>query len=163
MSMISIATLRRMSREQLAELLLSRDASKVAVVDVRDDDYVGGHIHGSKHVPSCDLDHRIPEIVRTLADRQTVVFHCALSQQRGPSAALRYIRERESKMKKGELGTASPNQDSNIQDEGMQQEQASRGDQGIYVLDQGFVGWQQKYGMDERLTDAYAPDIWADY
>jgi hypothetical protein len=29
-------------------------------------------------------------------DSMMVVFHCALSQQRGPSAALRYARERES-------------------------------------------------------------------
>jgi hypothetical protein len=32
--------------------------------------------------------------VRTLKDKEKVVFHCALSQQRGPSAALKHARER---------------------------------------------------------------------
>ena len=36
-------------------------------------------------------------------------------------------------------------------------------EQEIYVLDRGFVGWQEKYGKDERLTEAYAGDLWAEY
>jgi len=58
-------------------------------------DHIGGHILGSTHVPSATLDYKIPELVRKLQDKDTVVFHCALSQQRGPGAALRYLRERE--------------------------------------------------------------------
>jgi len=58
-------------------------------------DHVGGHIYSSTWVPSSSLDHRMPELVRTLKDKEKVVFHCTLSQQRGPSAALRYARERE--------------------------------------------------------------------
>jgi len=61
---------------------------------VRETDHIGGHIKGSQHVPSTTLDIKIPELVRKLADKEIVVFHCALSQQRGPGAALRYIRER---------------------------------------------------------------------
>ena len=145
MSMETVATLRRMSREQLSALLLSEDATQIAVVDVRDDDHLGGHIHGSKHVPSSTLDHRIPEIVRVLADRRIVVFHCALSQQRGPSAALRYLREQETRMKKGELGESHIPPELGVRD-GKLHNIASKGSaQEVYVLDKGFVGWQEKY------------------
>ena len=170
MSSITIATLPRMSREALSSLLLSAGtANTIAIVDVRDTgtfqrpipspyiprypssfrfevrltrnaDHVGGHISGSTWVPSSSLDYRMPELVRTLQDKEKVVFHCALSQRRGPSAALRYARERA-----GALGdNANPEQQ-------------------VYVLDGGFVRWQEKFGRDERLTQAYAEDIWRDY
>ena len=82
----------------------------------------------------------MPELVRTLADKEQVIFHCALSQQRGPSAALRYARERERTL--GEEGSRK---------------------QQVYVLEGGFVQWQEKYGDDRRLTEAYVKDIWRDY
>ncbi|KAI9037971.1 phosphatase YCH1 [Aspergillus affinis] len=141
MSSISIATLPRMSRDALSALLLSASSpSKLAIIDVRDSDHIGGHIHSSTWIPSSSLDHRMPELVRKLADKEKVVFHCALSQQRGPSAALRYAREREST-----LGA----EESKKQD--------------VYVLEGGFVQWQEKYGKDTRLTEAYVEDIWQEY
>lgn len=82
----------------------------------------------------------MPELIRTLRDKEKVVFHCALSQQRGPSAALRYARERASALG----GNASAEQQ-------------------VFVLDGGFVAWQEKFGRDERLTEAYAEDIWREY
>jgi len=71
-----------------------------------------------------------------------VVFHCALSQQRGPAAALRYARERERLLGADEVQKST---------------------QRIYVLDGGFVKWQEIYGPDERLTEAWAEDIWKEY
>lgn len=144
MSMETVTSVRRMSREQLFALLLSEDATQIAVVDVRDDDHVGGHIHGSKHVPSFTLDHRIPEIARVLADRRIVVFHCALSQQRGPSAALRYLRERETKMNKGELGESHIPPELGFKDGKLHNIESKGNAQEVYVLDKGFVGWQEK-------------------
>ena len=35
--------------------------------------------------------------------------------------------------------------------------------QEVWVLDGGFVKWQERYGSDDRLTEGYAPDIWNDY
>lgn len=197
MSMENMATLRRMSREKLSSLLLSPDASKVTVIDVRDDDYVGGHINSSIHVPSSSLDYRIPEIVRTLADKEIVVFHCALSQQRGPTAALRYLRERDRGIKNGKVDREKGPPRIGIRDGSIQkvaspatkeeelkaeiekvlespESGANSGsgskaphrepkDQEVYVLDKGFVGWQEKYGNDERLTEGYVADIWTDY
>ena len=99
MSTYSLPTLRRISREQLSSLLLRPEvAPSLAIIDVRDADHVGGHIAGSTHVPSSSLDYRIPELIRKLGEKDIVVFHCALSQQRGPSAALRYLREKDSRV-----------------------------------------------------------------
>ena len=103
-------------------------------------DHVGGHIYSSTWVPSSTLDARMPELIRTLKDKEKVVFHCALSQQRGPSAALRYARERERV-----LGPEEPQ------------------NQQVYVLEGGFVKWQEVFGKDERLTQNYVADIWEDY
>lgn len=62
----------------------------------------------------------MPELLRTLKEKENVVFHCSLSQQRGPSSALRYLREKEAK---GEL---------------------EEGGQKVWVLEGGFVKWQEK-------------------
>lgn len=159
MSSITIATLPRMTRDILASLVATDTSGKLAIIDVRDSgttlpityynartnyisstDHIGGHIHSSTWIPSSSLDHRMPELIRTLRDKEKVVFHCALSQQRGPSAALRYLREREAAL--GE-------------EEGSKQE--------VYVLEGGFVQWQEKYGEDDKLTEAYVKDIWDEY
>jgi len=34
--------------------------------------------------------------------------------------------------------------------------------QKVYVLDRGFVGWQERFGEDTRLTEAYRKEIWQD-
>ena len=102
-------------------------------------DHIGGHIKSSIWIPSSSLDYRIPELIRVLKDKEQVIFHCALSQQRGPSAALRYLRERERLLgKDGE----------------------DKKPQEVSVLDGGFTQWQSKYGEDERLTEGYVKDIW---
>ena len=108
----------------------------------------------------------LPTLVRQLQDKETVVFHCALSQQRGPAAALRYLRERErvvaaaqSKAAKaaapaaataGEEGSAGKVEGEEVKE------------QKVYVLDRGFVGWQEEYGTDERLTEGYRKELWED-
>lgn len=143
-------------------------ASSIAVIDVRDSDHIGGHIRNSMHVPTSDLDFRIPELVRLLQDKDTVVFHCMLSQQRGPRAALRYARERIRML--GEQQGASRIEDvpsqqvigevGNVQGEQNDEQEQQKPVQKIAVLERGFEGWQQLYGRDEKLTEAYAADIW---
>ncbi|KAI1345508.1 Rhodanese-like protein [Xylaria sp. FL0043] len=143
MSLITLSSLERITASKLADMLLAANAaggeSKLAVVDVRDDDHIGGHIRNSMHFPTQSLDATMPTLMRKLADKDTVVFHCALSQQRGPSAALRYLREKE----------ANGAGEGNV-----------KKTQKVYVLDRGFVGWQEVYGPDERLTEGYRKDIW---
>lgn len=43
------------------------------------------------------------------------------------------------------------------------EEQEGKHQQEVWVLDGGFVKWQERYGTDDRLTEDYAPDIWNDY
>lgn len=64
-----------------------RDAS-VAVVDVRDEERKhDGHIAGSLHYPSATFERKIPDLLKDLKGTDTVVFHCAKSQMRGPTCA----------------------------------------------------------------------------
>ncbi|KAI9720209.1 MAG: hypothetical protein M1812_003027 [Candelaria pacifica] len=201
-------TLNRISRERLSSLLLEQQKnpsspSQIAIIDVRDGDYIGGHILTSTHIPSQTLPHRTPALVHTLRPYPIVVFHCALSQQRGPSAALNYIRERkrlllddnddeastpELRNKNKEKVEGGVKADTNgegvlVGEEGEEfkifEGSVERGDrvgdgrreeegrsegggQEVFVLDGGFVKWQEKYGGDERLTEGWVKDIWED-
>ena len=142
MSTTIISSLTPTSRETLSEQLLSSPPPNLAIIDVRDSDHVGGHIKGSIWVPNNTLDLRMPELLRTLSDKDQVVFHCGLSQQRGPSVALRYAREREALA--GKLVVDAENKD-----------------QEVCVLVGGFNRLQAKYGEDERLAENFVKDIWA--
>ncbi|KAF2138439.1 uncharacterized protein K452DRAFT_290581 [Aplosporella prunicola CBS 121167] len=167
MSNLTIASLRRIDRDQLYGLLktsstmLTGSSPQVAVIDVRDSDHVGGHIRHSRHVPSSTLDWATPELVRALRDVPTVVFHCALSQQRGPSAALRYLRERARLLgeEEGEGESVGVRADGSV---GAEAEAGVEGGQKqqVCVLDGGFVQWQEKYGEDSTVTEGYVKDIW---
>ena len=127
MSQSTVANLPYISREELAKLVKAKTPG-LTVIDVRDSDFVGGHIVGCINVPVNTHDYRMPELVRTLKKQNTIVFHCALSQQRGPSSALNYCRERERMSEKGELGIADDGGDLK---------------QRVYVLEGGFVKWQE--------------------
>ncbi|KAI3392928.1 hypothetical protein diail_4977 [Diaporthe ilicicola] len=180
MSRFTIANLPRMEVTALSqELLALKSADKsVAVIDVRDGDHIGGHIKGSRWVPSHQFEEWLPTLLRQLEDTRTVVFHCALSKQRGPSAALRYIRERESRF--GEDSVAAPEGSGTLGQEaaaaeaaaaaaGQPQEEQAGGAkktpvaQKVCVLRGGFQRWQESHGPDERLTEAYVKDLWEDY
>ena len=58
-----------------------------AVVDVRDDDYHGGNIKGAHNSPASVFLAKVDDLVKQTQDVPLVVFHCALSQVRGPKAA----------------------------------------------------------------------------
>ena len=163
--MPTVASLEKLQRESLASHIstkpLSAQDSSIAVVDVRDSDHVGGHIAGSIHAPTPALDWKMPELVRTLKDKDIVVFHCALSQVRGPAAALRYLRERERLV--GPMGSEGQHGDEEKEVEGKSGDgHVKKVEQKVYVLEGGFVKWQEKYGKDKTLTEAYAEDIWAE-
>ena len=114
----------------------------------------------------------LPTLVRQLQDKETVVFHCALSQQRGPSAALRYIRERDRLLpKQVETKLASAADGAAVEEvveeaakaDGEEKEEKKEPvNQKVFVLDRGFVGWQEKFGLDERLTEGYSKELWRD-
>jgi len=158
---VTLPSLKRISRERLGSILLTRHTDdKVVVVDVRDSDHIGGHIKSSKHIPAGTLDYAAPDLVRRLKNTEKVVFHCALSQERGPSAALKYMRERERLFGLGSIeDSVKPEED-----DGNATTRDSAGaviKQEVYVLDGGFVQWQEKFGEDERLTENYDKELWA--
>ena len=166
MSDITLADLSYISREDLSNTLLESDSapslpSDLAIIDVRDSDHIGGHIKGSTWVPSNELDYRTAELVRTMKDKKVVVFHCVLSQQRGPSAALRYIRE-----KRRLDGTSKTESNGEVKEGGETSKEAEGQKEGentaqkVLVLEGGFNKWQEKYGPDKRLTEAWQKDIW---
>jgi rhodanese-related sulfurtransferase len=141
MSTITTASLKRISNDTLSKTLLATPltpTSAIAVIDVRDSDHVGGHINGSIHAPTPTLDWKMPELVRQLRDKETVVFHCALSQERGPKAALAYLRERERMFSKPAAAKDGEGEGKDRQEEKEEEKQK------VVVLDGGFVKWQEK-------------------
>ncbi|KAK6355485.1 hypothetical protein TWF696_004582 [Orbilia brochopaga] len=178
---------KRMSRERLAELLLlaaeaeaattsavavaaavekdgessgeggkakKEQVMKIAIVDVRDSDHVGGHIRSSIHSPSTIFTVALDSLLHTLKPYDAVIFHCALSQQRGPSAAIKYAREKRALEARRKVASSE-------EEELLYSSVKGSKDQEVYVLDGGFVKWQEKYGDDKRLTEAYDAEIWS--
>ena len=76
-----------------------------------------------------------------------MVFHCMLSQQRGPSAALKFARALRDREEKGR------------KDAGAGEGEQRKGPE-VCVLEGGFGMWQARYGEDERLTEGYVKDLW---
>lgn len=59
----------------------------IAIIDVREADYVTGRVKGSLHYPFHKLTEHLPELVAMAATKRTIIFHCHFSQTRGPRAA----------------------------------------------------------------------------
>jgi rhodanese-related sulfurtransferase len=169
---ITAADLKHLNSPQLAALLRNPlTASKVAVIDVRDSDHVGGHIKGSSWVPTSELDARIPELIRLNQDKDKVVFHCMLSQQRGPSSALKFMRalaqqaQKQAQEQSNTHGGSTGDADVAVapavaasQHKLQQRESMTRPQ--VYILEGGFGMWASRYGDDADLTESFAKDLW---
>ncbi|KAJ4482284.1 Rhodanese-like domain-containing protein [Lentinula aciculospora] len=127
--------------DELAELIRSGKTPKkdYLVVDVRDDDYVGGNIVGGVNMPSREFLNNVDLLVKETKDVPLVIFHCALSQVRGPKAARIYKETRYNVL--SETKSASPNI--------------------VLVLRDGFTGFQAKYKDDAKLIENWDKDVWA--
>ena len=81
-----------------------------AVIDVRGEDYAGGHIKGAIHQSSQTLPHGgVEEIRQKTKNVPTVIFHCLLSQVRFVFLHyLSYFDGSHSDGRIGELGAQSP-------------------------------------------------------
>ncbi|GAA0158812.1 protein phosphatase [Lithospermum erythrorhizon] len=74
-----------------SQLLNVRRHPNIAIVDVRDDERsYDGHIAGSLHFPSDTFLDNLPTLLEATKGKDTLVFHCALSQVRGPKCARRF-------------------------------------------------------------------------
>ncbi|KAM0846931.1 hypothetical protein ACQ4PT_055353 [Festuca glaucescens] len=97
---------------------MARGNHRMAVIDVRDEERsYQAHIAGSHHFASGSFAARLPELALATSGKDTLVFHCALSQVRGPSCA-RMFSDYLSESK----------EDSGIKN--------------IMVLERGFNGWE---------------------
>ncbi|KIM89507.1 hypothetical protein PILCRDRAFT_813443 [Piloderma croceum F 1598] len=125
--------------DELAALIKSDKvpSKDYLVVDVRDDDYAGGNILNGQNWPSQDFGQKVGELVEKTKDAKTVVFHCALSQVRGPKAARIYEEAR-----------------NNLQ---------GRGAHEVFVLRGGFSQFQAKYKDDPALVENWDKNIWAEW
>ncbi|KAL9235986.1 hypothetical protein vseg_010702 [Gypsophila vaccaria] len=104
------------SASQLLSLKTRRP--NFAIIDVRDDERgYDGHIAGSLHFASDTFLDKLPNLVHQVQGKDTLVFHCALSQVRGPKCARRLSEY-----------LAETTQDAGIKD--------------ILVLERGFNGWE---------------------
>ena len=66
-------------------------------------------------------------------------------------------------LKKNREDTMGPEKDANGEWEDVDGDaKEEKKEQKVYVLDQGFVGWQEKFGEDTRLTEGYRKEIWKD-
>ncbi|KAI3646337.1 hypothetical protein MP228_009265 [Amoeboaphelidium protococcarum] len=119
----------------LKQWIETRQAGKdFVIVDVRQDDHAGGNIVGSVNVPAHTFADQIKNLLEKYNHCPDIVFHCMQSQQRGPKCAMnfsRYIKEF--------LGT----------------EDAAKWDGKVYVLKDGFIGWQAAYRDDSKLIENY--------
>ncbi|KAJ1730824.1 Cdc25 phosphatase Ibp1 [Coemansia biformis] len=96
------------------------------IVDVRDEDYHIGHIPGAVNVPAHDIRLRAGELIDKYGQVPRIVFHCALSQQRGPKSARVY-----SEIAQERLMIEGPG--------------SPLAKQTVQVLRGGFVGWADRF------------------
>jgi len=105
------------------------------VVDVRDDDYLGGHIVKGQNWPSHNFMWKVDELVEKTKNVKVVIFHCAFSQERGPKAARIY----ENKL----------------------QAQGTDNLHEVLVLRGGFSKFQAKFKDDATLVENWDKNVWA--
>ncbi|XP_042475523.1 dual specificity phosphatase Cdc25-like isoform X2 [Macadamia integrifolia] len=63
------------------QLLSMKRRPNIAIIDVRDDERsYDAHIAGSLHYASNTFSEQIPNLIQEVKGKDTLVFHCALSQ-----------------------------------------------------------------------------------
>lgn len=72
--------------------LLRNPTSNIIVVDVRNDDRAGGHIRNSVHIPAQQFKNSTSHYYHAWRDKDAIIFHCMVSQMRGPSCAMAMAR-----------------------------------------------------------------------
>ena len=132
MSIFTFSDLSWISRSDLASMLRN-ETPGVSIIDVRDSDYIGGHIKGSQNVPTQTHDHKMPELIRTLRDQDTIIFHCSLSQCRKCSC-----------WTAGSAGGSRRRFCSYFS----------------FIMTYALTVSRISYGQDEKLTEGYVKELW---
>lgn len=122
-------------RRTLASLLITTKGldRTFAVIDVRDADFEGGHIEGAINVPSETFATQLGRLLaEELHDKDEVIVHCMMSQQRGPYCANLLVHEIQKK------GLPGPK---------------------VRVLKGGFNGWVTEF-RNSNLIVSYDAKVW---
>ncbi|KAF8879090.1 Rhodanese-like domain-containing protein [Gymnopilus junonius] len=130
-------TVRYMNHTELAGLIKSGKVpgKDFTIIDVRDDDYIGGNIKGCINYPSRDFLMSVDSLVQETKDVPLVIFHCMLSQARGPKAARIYAETRQ-----------------NVLENDIHHE--------VAILRDGFSEFQLKYKDDPELVENWVKEVW---
>jgi rhodanese-related sulfurtransferase len=130
---------RQLMRRMLQPSSASLDSSgstgkKLLVIDVRDDDFDGGNIIGAVNIPSHTFPNQVAELIaRTCDGNHELVFHCMMSQVRGPRCCRLFLAELYDKVENVDLHPE------------------------VYILEGGFAGFvnavpeSQKNKLLERM------------
>ncbi|KAL8292214.1 hypothetical protein RQP46_001680 [Phenoliferia psychrophenolica] len=134
----------------------AKPGKDLAIVDV-----------GALNVPS---ETHTNEVISDLADKLAgvprVIFHCALSQVRGPTAARAYAQELERRAaQKAAAGTptAAPKENQAATFALPNPYEAKDLGQEVLVLRQGFTGFQSLYKNDTLLVEKWDKGVWGQY
>ncbi|KAK1400192.1 dual specificity phosphatase Cdc25 [Heracleum sosnowskyi] len=112
-----------------SQFLNLKPRPNIAVIDVRDDERsYDGHIAGSLHFASDTFREKLPKLVEAVKGKDTLVFHCALSQVRGPKCARKFVDY-----------LSELNEDVGIKN--------------VMVLERGYNGWEASGRPVCRCTD----------
>ncbi|KAJ8468892.1 hypothetical protein ONZ51_g9353 [Trametes cubensis] len=132
--------LKYISPDELAAIIKSDKVpgKDYCVIDVRDDDWAGGNIKGAQNAPSSQFYVHVHDLVQKTKNVPMVVFHCALSQVRGPKAARIYAQARDQLEGDGE---DIPHQ--------------------VLILRGGFSDFQAKYKDDPELVENWSKEVWS--
>ncbi|KAK0533386.1 Cdc25 phosphatase Ibp1 [Tilletia horrida] len=150
----------------LAERIKAGDVAdrKIAVVDVRDSDFEGGSIVGARNVPSTNFQDQVDSLVKDLFEVPQVVFHCHLSQQRGPKAARIYAEARQQALASGAIkpsSSSSSSPDAKASAAEPAQAQDPTPAQKVIVLRDGAAGFVRQFNDDKTLVENYDAESWA--
>jgi Cdc25 family phosphatase len=80
---------------ELKTIIDEKPKDSYKIIDVRDEDFVGGNIIGAINIPSkqWNTPDKLAEIREQFKNESVLYFHCQLSQVRGPKCAQKYVND----------------------------------------------------------------------
>ncbi|KAG8890662.1 hypothetical protein FRB98_006165 [Tulasnella sp. 332] len=129
---------RYISGQELADMMKSdkKALEDFAIIDVRDSDFLGGNIVGCLRYPSEQYENTIDDLIEKTKHVPKVIFHCALSQARGPKAARIYAEECAARDDVPKTGRE------------------------VLVLRGGFTEFQSAFRNDPKLVEKWRKEVW---
>ncbi|KAJ1661826.1 Cdc25 phosphatase Ibp1 [Coemansia sp. RSA 1813] len=135
----------RLAVDDLASLVRNKDKTPgvdYVIVDVRDEDYKVGHIPGAINVPAHEMRASTTRLLKDYGAVPMIVFHCALSQVRGPKSARIYNEALAEALETAEPGSPLFSQS-------------------VYILTGGFTSWVYRFRNTEpELITEFSQQLW---